>query len=133
MSEPTPVTVTRTAPGGGRDDLAADIERVRKLAKSLDAQFEVAGFRFGWDSVIGLVPGVGDLVTGLLGVYPLMIARKHGLGKVVQSRMLGNLVLDWTVGTIPVAGDVFDAVFKSNMKNLKLLERALEKRKGQGM
>ena len=128
----TPVNVQRVPPGTGRDALAADIERVRTLARALDAQFEVAGFKFGWDSIIGLVPVAGDVVTGLLGIYPLIIARKHGLGRFVQSRMVGNLLLDWTFGSVPLAGDVFDAVYKSNMKNLKLLEQALEKRKQTG-
>ena len=129
ISMATPVTVQRIAPGAGRDQLAADIERVRFLAKALDSQFEVGGFKFGWDAIVGLVPVAGDVVTGLLGIYPIIIAKKHGLGRFVTGRMVGNLLLDWTVGSVPFAGDVFDAMFKSNMKNLKLLERELEKRK----
>ena len=128
----TPVTVQRIGPGGGRESLAADIERVRILARALDAQFEIAGFRFGWDAIIGLVPVAGDVVTGLLGIYPIVIAKKHGLSRFVKSRMVANLLRDWAVGAVPVAGDVFDVAFKSNMKNLKLLERELEKRRLNG-
>jgi hypothetical protein len=125
----TPVTVQRIGPGGGRDALAADIERVRILATALDSQFEIAGFRFGWDAIIGLVPVAGDVVTGLLGIYPIIVARKHGLSRFVKGRMITNLLLDWAVGAVPLAGDVFDVAFKANMKNLKLLERELEKRR----
>src|SRR5687768_8163330 len=127
MSMATPVTVQRVGPGG-RESLAADVERVRTLARALDSQFEIAGFRFGWDAIIGLVPVAGDVVTGLLGIYPIIIARKHGLSRFVKGRMVANLLLDWAVGAVPLAGDVFDVAFKANMKNLKLLERELEKR-----
>jgi hypothetical protein len=110
-------------------DLEADIERVRRLATVLDAQFEIAGYRFGWDAIIGLVPVVGDLATAVVGAYPIVIARKHGLGKFVQTRMAMNLLVDWAVGEIPLAGDLFDAAFKANLKNLALLEKAAEKRR----
>jgi hypothetical protein len=122
------VNVRRTQQPVG--SLEADLERVRQLARLLDAQFEIAGFKFGWDAILGLVPVAGDVATGLIGLYPLLIARKHGLGKFVQTRMATNLLLDWAVGSVPLAGDVFDAVYKAHLKNLKLLERAAEKRRG---
>lgn len=108
-------------------ELERDIERVRALARSLDAQFEIAGVRFGWDSIIGLVPIAGDLATAVLGMYPILIARKHGLGRVVGARMVANLAIDWAVGSVPLAGDVFDVMYKAHKKNLALLERAAEK------
>jgi hypothetical protein len=110
-------------------DLEGDIERVRKLATLLDAQFDIAGFRVGWDAIIGLVPVVGDIATALIGAYPIHIAHKHGLGRVLQTRMALNLVFDWAVGEIPLAGDLFDAAFKANLKNLALLEQAAKRRR----
>src|SRR5207253_1491074 len=108
-------------------DLQADIERVRKLAIALDSQFQIAGFKFGWDAIVGLVPVAGDLAMTLIGVYPIIIARKHNLGGWVQARMAGNLLLDWLIGEVPLIGDFFDAAFKANLKNLAILERATKR------
>lgn len=124
-----PVDVQRVAPGQRPvADLGTDLERVRKMAKLLDAQFEIAGIKVGWDAIIGLVPVAGDVATALIGVYPLHVARKHKLGRTVQARMAANLLIDWAVGAIPVVGDLFDIGFKANLKNLKLLEKAAAKR-----
>jgi hypothetical protein len=106
--------------------LEQDLARVRQLAQLLDARFEIAGIRFGWDSIIGLVPVAGDLVTTAIGAYPLYIAHRHGLGRLVRARMAGNLLLDWALGSIPLAGDLFDVGFKAHLKNAALLERAAE-------
>lgn len=108
-------------------ELERDIERVRTMARAMDAQFEVAGVRFGWDSIIGLVPVAGDLATALIGIYPILIARKHNLSKLTRWRMAANFALDMAVGAVPLAGDVFDVAFKANLKNLALLEREAEK------
>jgi len=131
---PVEVDVRRAGAGGASDrpaplDLDADLERVRKLAKLLDAQFSFAGIRFGWDGIIGLVPVIGDMATALVGVYPIHIARKHRFSKMLQWRMAGNLLIDWGVGGIPLLGDAFDVAFKANLKNLALLERAAAKRR----
>lgn len=129
MMRAIPVDVQRVAPGQRRvADLGTDLERVRKMAKLLDAQFEIAGIKVGWDAIIGLVPVAGDVATALIGVYPLHVARKHKLGRTVQARMAANLLIDWAVGAIPVVGDLFDIGFKANLKNLKLLEKAAAKR-----
>ncbi len=114
---------TQPRPG----ELERDIERVRTVARAMDAQFEIAGVKFGWDSIIGLVPVAGDLATALIGVYPILIARKHNLSKLTRWRMAANFALDLAVGAVPLAGDVFDLAFKANMKNLALLEREAEK------
>ena len=105
---------------------AADIER---LARWLDAKYRIPGtsIRFGYDSIIGLVPGVGDTITGALGLY--IIARAHRLGapKHLLARMLGNVVIDSLIGAIPILGDIFDVAFKSNTTNIKLLLKHLER------
>lgn len=109
-------------------DLEADLRRARQLATMLDAQFEVAGIKFGMDAIVGLIPGIGDIATTLIGAYPLYVARRHGLGKWVTARMAGNLALDFVAGSVPVLGDVFDVAYKAHLKNLNLLEKAAEQR-----
>ena len=111
-------------------ELEADLNRVRKLANLMDARFEVAGIKVGWDAIIGVVPVIGDVVTTVIGAYPIHVARKHKLGRTLQLRMAGNLLIDWAVGEIPILGDLFDVGFKANLKNADLLERAAEKRRG---
>lgn len=123
MEAPTRVNVTRAQT---RIERERDLERVRWLARMMDAQFQVAGFRFGLDALIGLVPAVGDTVAGLLALYPLMVARRHGVSRWVQLKMLRNVAFDWVVGTVPVAGDLFDVAYKANLRNLELLEKALK-------
>jgi hypothetical protein len=110
----------------------ADLARVRTLATWLDSQFEVAGVKFGFDAIIGLVPGVGDTITSLIGLYPIWIAKRHGLGKGLQARMAFNVLVDWLPGLVPVVGDLIDVLYKANLKNLKLLEQAVEKRLQEG-
>jgi hypothetical protein len=108
--------------------LEDDLKVARFIATLLDSQFEIAGIKFGLDAIVGLVPGVGDLIIGLVGCYPIHLAKKHNLGKAIQVRMAWNLIADWAVGSVPVVGDVFDVAFKANLKNLALLEMAVEKR-----
>jgi hypothetical protein len=109
-------------------DLATDVERVRQLANWLDAKFSLAGVRFGLDGLVGLIPGVGDTIMALVALYPLSVARRHRLGKWVQAKILGNIALDWVVGLVPLVGDLFDVGFKSNLRNLRVIERAAERR-----
>ncbi len=104
------------------------VARLKQLEKLLDRQFNVAGINFGIDSVIGLVPVVGDLLTGALGFYLISEARKLGVSRWALTQMYSNLGIDVTIGAIPIVGDVFDLAFKSNSKNLKLLLRDVEKR-----
>jgi hypothetical protein len=119
-----PVFVSRRV----EDQLDADLAKVRRLATLLDAEFEIAGRKVGWDAIVGLVPVVGDIAMAVVGAYPIYVARKHNLGKTVQARMAANLLIDWAVGEIPVLGDLFDVAFKANLKNADLLERAAKNR-----
>jgi hypothetical protein len=103
------------------------LARFRRLAIALDARWRVPGtpVRFGWDALLGLLPGVGDALGGLLGGYGLFVATRLGAPGVVLARMLLNLVIDVSVGTIPLFGDVFDVGWAGNLRNLSLLERWL--------
>jgi hypothetical protein len=104
------------------------LERLKRLERLLDRQFEVAGIRFGIDSIIGLVPVIGDLITGAMGFYLIQEGKRLGASKWTMARMYSNWGIDVTVGAIPVVGDLFDLAFKSNTKNLRLLIRDIEKR-----
>lgn len=107
-----------------------DIEKLDRLARWLDAKYRIPGtpFRFGYDSLIGLVPGVGDSVMLLPGIYLIAKARRLGVRKSTLWRMAGNTALDFVIGAVPLFGDVFDATFKSNIRNIALLRQDLVSR-----
>ncbi len=109
------------------------LNRLRRIARLLDARFGVPGtrFRFGADSLLGLVPGVGDAATALVSLYILAEARRLGVDMPTLIRMGWNVALDLGLGAVPVIGDVFDFFWKSNLKNIALLEADLARR-GQG-
>ena len=104
------------------------VARLRKLEQRLDRQFSVFGVQFGLDGIVGLVPVVGDVFTGVMGLYLILEARRLGAKRWTVARMLVNWALDFGLGAIPVLGDFFDIAFKSNTKNLRLLIADLEKR-----
>lgn len=114
-------------------DLEQDLARARRLAKLLDSEFSFAGIQFGLDAIVGLIPVVGDIASAVAGLYPIYVAQRHKLGKVLELRMAANLVLDVAAGAVPLAGDVIDVAFKANLKNLRLLEQAVEKRRRKGI
>jgi hypothetical protein len=105
------------------------LRRFRTLAQVLDVRFRVPGtpFRFGWDAIIGLIPGAGDAVGGLLGAYGLYAAFKVGAPAAILVRMFLNLAIDVVGGTVPLVGDLFDIGWRGNLRNLSLLERWLER------
>ncbi len=105
-----------------------EIERsLETLGQLMDSQFRVPvlGWRFGLDSVVGLVPGVGDTATSLVSLYILGSAVRYRVPKITLLRMGLNIALDYTIGSLPVVGDLFDAWWKSNLHNIQLIrERA---------
>ncbi|WP_286830818.1 MULTISPECIES: DUF4112 domain-containing protein [Kordiimonas] len=103
------------------------LKRVHRLARLLDSQFRIPGtnIRFGLDSIVGLLPVAGDTVTATLAAYIIFEAFRIGVRRTIIVRMLGNLVIDWVVGSIPVIGDLFDVGFKANQRNIRLIERDL--------
>jgi hypothetical protein len=104
------------------DKLAA----VRAIARVMDTAIELpGGIKLGLDSVLGLLPGVGDAISSAIGGYIVMVAAKMGVPKAVVWRMVMNLGVDAVVGVIPFAGDLLDVAWKANSKNVRLLEQAL--------
>ena len=101
-----------------------DFKQLEWIAKLMDAQFTVPGtnFRFGLDGIIGLIPGAGDISTFAVSAYLLAIMARNGASGYVMARMVLNVVIDAVVGMIPIVGDLFDIVFKANMRNLKLMK-----------
>jgi hypothetical protein len=112
-------------PSGPADPLA----RARTLARLLDSAVRVPGtnIRFGADAVIGLLPGLGDIGGAALAGYLVILAQRLGVPRAVVLRMLANVAVDTIAGSVPVIGDLFDVAYKSNLKNVALLERALER------
>ncbi len=110
-------------------DRAADaalLERVRRLAHVLDTSITLpGGWRIGLDPLIGLIPGFGDVAGVGLSTWIVLEAVRAGVPKEVLVRMLGNIALEAAVGTVPLAGDVFDAAWKSNVRNVRLIEAHL--------
>jgi hypothetical protein len=106
----------------------ATLGRIRKLSRLMDTAFRIPGtpFRIGWDPVIGLIPGLGDVIATAISAYILFSATQFGLPRNVLGWMLFNIGLEAVVGTIPLIGDVFDAFYKSNIRNLALLEKHLQ-------
>lgn len=105
------------------------LARLEALATLMDGAFVIPGtnVRMGLDGLIGLIPGVGDMVSGLISTYLIWEARQLGVSKWVLARMIGNTLIDTAVGAVPLAGDIFDVMFRANLKNLALLRRHLEK------
>jgi hypothetical protein len=104
-----------------------NVDRLRALATVLDDAVRVPGtrIRFGLDALLGLLPGAGDAVTGVVSAYAMVVAARLGAAPVVIARMAMNVLIDVATGTIPVLGDIFDVGWKANRKNVQLLDRYL--------
>ena len=125
---------TRPAPDTSRQsrrdsEVARAIVELDLLAALLDSRWRIPGtsIRFGLDALVGLVPVLGDAATGIVSVYIVLRARSCGAGKTLVARMLGNVLLDTVVGSIPILGSIFDVYFKANNRNIRLLRRHLHR------
>jgi uncharacterized protein DUF4112 len=117
------------------DDPESRAKRVRALAKLLDNAITVPGTRWkiGFDPIVGLIPGIGDLIAAVLSGYIILEAARAEVSSITLARMLVNVGIDTLVGAIPALGDVFDAAWKSNTRNVALLERHLASEKAVGV
>lgn len=101
------------------------ISLVRRWSHLLDGAFRVpgTGIRFGWDPIVGLVPGLGDLITGLASFLLIAHAFRLPLPRIIRVKMILNVLIEVLIGVIPIVGDIFDFAWKSNLRNLALLEK----------
>ncbi len=104
------------------------LSRLRTLAQLQDSRFRLLGIRFGWDSIIGLIPGVGDTVTTALATYVVVEAARLGAPRTLLARMGLNVAIDLVLGATPLIGDLADVAFKANLRNVDLLERHLTRK-----
>ena len=104
------------------------IQRLNWLATKMDSAFQIPGTSrtIGFDSLIGLIPGVGDAITGLISAEFVRQAYKLGARKRTMFKMTTNVLLDLLFGSIPLLGDIFDFAFKANSKNVQLLKQEFQ-------
>ncbi|OUL17700.1 DUF4112 domain-containing protein [Nostoc sp. 106C] len=105
----------------------ATLNRIRKLSRLMDTSIRIPGigFRIGIDPIIGLVPGAGDLISTAFSAYIIYLATRFGIPRQDLTKMIFNVGLEAVVGTVPLIGDLFDAFYKSNIRNLEILEQHL--------
>ena len=101
--------------------------RLKRLSHNLDEAFTIPGTerKIGIDPIIGLIPGGGDLIGGALSIYIMHAGIRMGMPRSVIIRMFGNIALEFIIGCIPIIGDLFDAMWKSNQRNVKLIEDSI--------
>ncbi len=94
----------------------------------MDTKFRIPGlgWRFGLDAIVGLLPGVGDFATAAVSLYVLIVASGYGVPRITLARMALNIAIDYLVGSLPLVGDLFDVWWKANLRNVRLLQRALD-------
>jgi hypothetical protein len=120
--------MAKALPAMGKDP-AAVRQRVEAMELLLERCFHIPGTKIpvGLDSIIGLVPILGDLVTAAMGAYLVWEARNLGMSKWQLMRMTANVGIDTAVGAIPLIGDAFDFIWRSNSKNLRIIKKHLDK------
>lgn len=103
-------------------------QRIKKLAWVLDESIQIPGttWRIGWDAILGLIPGVGDVVGYIFSLFVLFESYRLGVSGWTLTRQLGNVLMELFVGIFPGLGDIFDFFWKANSRNLKLLELEFE-------
>ncbi len=100
------------------------MQRVAQLTRLMDKQFVIPGtnLRFGLDGILGLIPGFGDVSGFAVSCYLIAVMAKNGASSYVMARMVLNVLIDTIIGSIPFIGDIFDFAFKSNSRNLRLMQ-----------
>ena len=101
--------------------------RLKRLSHNLDEAFTIPGTerKIGIDPITGLIPGGGDLIGGALSIYIMHAGIRMGMPRSVIIQMFGNIALEFIIGCIPIIGDLFDAMWKSNQRNVKLIEDSI--------
>jgi hypothetical protein len=101
---------------------------IEAIAHVMDGLIPVGRWSFGLDSVVGLIPGLGDIIGAAIGMIIVLRAVQAGIPRIAIARMMTNIAIDCLVGAVPLLGDAFDFVFKSNRKNMQIYEESLERR-----
>jgi hypothetical protein len=111
--------------------LPRDLVVLRRFARLMDEAVTIPGTnrKVGLDAAIGLIPGVGDIAGALMSTWVIFGAIRHRVPFRILMRMIGNICIDLTIGTIPIVGDIFDFFWEENMKNLELLFRYRHRQK----
>ncbi|MDX2221770.1 MAG: DUF4112 domain-containing protein [Rhodospirillaceae bacterium] len=132
-----PAQITLAADPGGQawfgdatpDEIAA-LRRLEQLARVLDSAIRIPGtdIRFGVDAVLGLIPGIGDAASTLIGGYLVLEARRLGVPTGDIVRMAGNIAVDALLAAVPIVGDVFDIFWRANDRNIEILRQHLTTR-----
>jgi hypothetical protein len=127
LSRTNPRFPARSAETEAGTDVTTRARNVRVLARLLDNAIPIPGtsWKIGLDPIVGLIPGIGDLVSAVLSGYIILEAARADIPTLTLAKMLGNVGIDTLFGAVPALGDVFDAAWKSNTKNVALLERHL--------
>lgn len=104
------------------------LAKLQRLSDLMDSTFTVPGthIRFGFDSIVGLIPVVGDTLTAGVSWYIYSFAKKAGVPGHKRMLMVWNIFIDWLIGLIPLVGDVFDVAFKANRKNVRIIMAHVE-------
>ena len=110
-------------------DAASTRQRIDAFEHLLEGMFKIPGtnMRVGLDSIVGLVPVVGDVITAAAGSWLVWEARNLGMSKFQIARMMGNVGFDALIGIVPFVGDAADFLFRSNTRNLKIIRKHLDK------
>jgi hypothetical protein len=105
----------------------ATLNRIRRLSRLMDTSLRIpgTGFRIGLDPIIGLIPGAGDIISTGFSAYIIFLAARFNIPPKDLYQMIFNISLEAVVGTVPLVGDIFDAFYKSNIRNLAILEKHL--------
>ncbi|MCQ8183912.1 DUF4112 domain-containing protein [Parvularcula maris] len=126
----------KTGPDRGRrgrnpaepEVLPPEVARLDRLADLMDSRFSFLGIRFGLDSILGLIPGVGDAAALGMSGYLIAEAARAGASKGTLVKMAMNSGVDAVIGSVPLIGDAFDVVFKANRRNVALVRREMLRR-----
>src|SRR5919108_6041955 len=124
--EPEPVIIPPGEYRRVRRDTLSNDEALDQLAGVLDDIFQIPGtrIRFGLDALLGLIPGLGDAISGATSMLIIVAAWRRGLPRITLARMFANVAVDSLLGAMPIFGDMFDVWWKANRMNLKLLRLA---------
>jgi len=111
-------------------DIEQRVKAIEELAQLMDSQFKLPGIplRLGLDTIIGLIPGIGDTIGLAIAGYIILQSRRLGINGSLVIQMIFNIFIDWLIGLIPLVGDIFDWGWKGNNKNAALLREFIDKK-----